>query len=53
MQDSGRSPQCQLSGKSDDGSGSNSVVEDYDGMIQEGQAHNGMSALIDLVARKS
>jgi hypothetical protein len=31
----------------------NSVVEDYDGMIQEGHAHNGMSALIDLVARKS
>jgi len=29
------------------------VLEDYDAVIQEGQAHNGMSALIDLVARKS
>jgi SAM-dependent methyltransferase len=29
------------------------VLEDYDEVIQEGQAHNGMSALIDLVARKS
>jgi hypothetical protein len=29
------------------------VLEDYDAVIKEGQAHNGMSALIDLVARKS
>jgi SAM-dependent methyltransferase len=29
------------------------VLDDYDAVIQEGQAHNGMSALIDLVARKS
>jgi len=29
------------------------VLKDYDEVIQEGQAHNGMSALIDLVARKS
>ena len=29
------------------------VLEDYDAVIREGQAHNGMSALIDLVARKS
>jgi SAM-dependent methyltransferase len=29
------------------------VLKDYDAVIQEGQAHNGMSALIDLVARKS
>jgi SAM-dependent methyltransferase len=29
------------------------VLEDYDRVIVEGQAHNGMSALIDLVARKS
>jgi hypothetical protein len=29
------------------------VLEDYDAVIQEGQAHDGMSALIDLVARKS
>jgi SAM-dependent methyltransferase len=29
------------------------VLETYDAVIQEGQAHNGMSALIDLVARKS
>ena len=28
-------------------------LEDYDAVIQEGQAHNGLSALIDLVARKS
>lgn len=28
-------------------------LEDYDAVIQEGQAHDGMSALIDLVARKS
>jgi cyclopropane fatty-acyl-phospholipid synthase-like methyltransferase len=27
------------------------VLRDYDAVIQEGQAHNGMSALIDLVAR--
>jgi len=29
------------------------VLEDYDAVIQEGQAHSGLSALIDLVARKS
>ncbi len=29
------------------------VLKDYDEAIQEGRAHNGMSALIDLVARKS
>lgn len=29
------------------------VLRDYDEVIQEGRAHNGMSALIDLVARKS
>ena len=29
------------------------VLKDYDEVIEEGQAHNGMSALIDLVARKS
>jgi SAM-dependent methyltransferase len=29
------------------------VLKDYDAVIQEGQAHNGMSALIDLVARKA
>ncbi len=28
------------------------VLKDYNAVIQEGQAHNGMSALIDLVARK-
>lgn len=28
------------------------LLDDYDAMIQEGKAHNGMSALIDLVARK-
>jgi len=28
------------------------VLEDYDAVIHEGQAHDGMSALIDLVARK-
>jgi SAM-dependent methyltransferase len=28
------------------------VINDYDAVIQEGRAHNGMSALIDLVARK-
>jgi hypothetical protein len=28
------------------------VLEDYDAVIQEGQAHAGMSALIDLVAKK-
>lgn len=28
------------------------VLEDYDAVLQEGQAHDGMSALIDLVARK-
>ncbi len=28
------------------------VLDDYDAEIREGQAHNGMSALIDLVARK-
>jgi SAM-dependent methyltransferase len=28
------------------------VLGDYDAVIREGQAHNGMSALIDLVARK-
>ena len=29
------------------------LLEDYDAMIREGQARNGMSALIDLVARKA
>ena len=29
------------------------VLENYEAVIQEGQAHNGISALIDLVARKS
>jgi hypothetical protein len=29
------------------------VIRHYDEMIQEGRGHNGMSALIDLVARKS
>ena len=29
------------------------VLESYDAVIREGQAHNGMSALIDLVARKT
>jgi hypothetical protein len=29
------------------------VLKDYDDVIREGRAHNGMSALIDLVARKS
>ena len=29
------------------------LLEDYDAVIQEGQARNGMSALIDLVARKA
>jgi cyclopropane fatty-acyl-phospholipid synthase-like methyltransferase len=29
------------------------VLEGYDAVIREGKAHNGMSALIDLVARKS
>jgi len=29
------------------------VLKDYDEVIQEGRAHNGISALIDLVARKS
>src|SRR5208337_2057474 len=28
------------------------VLKDYEAMIQEGKAHNGISALIDLVARK-
>jgi cyclopropane fatty-acyl-phospholipid synthase-like methyltransferase len=28
------------------------VLEDYDAVIREGKAHNGLSALIDLVARK-
>ncbi len=28
------------------------LLKDYDATIQEGHAHNGMSALIDLVARK-
>lgn len=28
------------------------VLEDYDAEIHEGRAHKGMSALIDLVARK-
>jgi SAM-dependent methyltransferase len=28
------------------------VLEGYDAVIKEGQAHNGMSALMDLVARK-
>jgi SAM-dependent methyltransferase len=28
------------------------VLEDYDAVIHEGQAHDGMSALIDLVARR-
>jgi len=28
------------------------LLSDYDAVIREGQAHNGMSALIDLVARK-
>jgi hypothetical protein len=28
------------------------VLDDYDATIQEGQAHAGMSALVDLVARK-
>jgi ribosome-binding protein aMBF1 (putative translation factor) len=28
------------------------VLKDYDDVIREGRAHNGMSALIDLVARK-
>jgi hypothetical protein len=32
---------------------SNSVVEDCDGLIQEDQAHNAMSALTDLVAKLS
>ena len=36
-----------------DREGSNSVVEDCDGLIQEDQAHNAMSALIDLVAKLS
>jgi hypothetical protein len=34
-------------------SGLNSVVEDCDGLIQEDQAHNAMSALIALVAKLS
>jgi SAM-dependent methyltransferase len=29
------------------------VLNEYDAVIEEGQAHKGMSALIDLVARKS
>ncbi len=29
------------------------VLKDYDEVIQEGHAHNGMSALIDMVARKA
>jgi hypothetical protein len=29
------------------------VLKDYDAVIQEGQAHSGTSALIDLVARKA
>jgi SAM-dependent methyltransferase len=29
------------------------LLEAYDAVIQEGQAHNGLSALIDLVARKA
>ena len=29
------------------------VLEAYDAVLREGQAHNGMSALVDLVARKS
>jgi SAM-dependent methyltransferase len=29
------------------------LLEDYDAVIREGQAHNGISALIDLVAGKS
>lgn len=29
------------------------VLKDYDEVVKEGRAHNGMSALIDLVARKS
>jgi len=29
------------------------VLESYDPVLQEGQAHNGMSTLIDLIARKS
>ena len=29
------------------------VLESYDAVLQEGHAHNGMSALIDLVARKA
>jgi SAM-dependent methyltransferase len=29
------------------------VLNDYDAVIEEGQAHKGMSALIDLVARKT
>jgi len=29
------------------------VLDEYDTVIEEGKAHNGMSALIDLVARKS
>jgi len=29
------------------------ALEAYDAVIREGEAHNGMSALIDLVARKS
>ena len=29
------------------------VLDAYDAVLQEGHAHNGMSALIDLVARKS
>jgi hypothetical protein len=28
------------------------LLKDYDAVIREGQAHNGMSALIDLVARR-
>jgi hypothetical protein len=31
----------------------NSVVLDYDEVMQEGQAHNGMLALIDLVVQES
>jgi len=29
------------------------VLEDYDAVIREGPAHDGMSALIDLVAKKA
>ena len=29
------------------------VLDDYDAVIREGQAHDGMSALIDLVAKKT